>query len=123
MRVEASNPRPLQHTVVTPLVTKGPRSSRTRAWHALLTPLALVTRGRHITDPTVCFDDPSNCMVFDYGEQSDWEPAGGSRFYFTVLPTLSVVNRCIPIANVRATEEPPHLPWPRGMASSLHFPW
>ena len=75
----------------------------------------------NVTDPTVCFGDPDSCMNFDYGEQAQWEAAGGSSFYYSVMPTVSVINRCIPIKNQREGGEVPRCAYP--LCDNITNPW
>ena len=75
----------------------------------------------NVQDPTICFTTPDDCMVNDYGTEDEWRPAGGSAYYFTVMPTISVVNRCIPIANTRAAAEPQRCAWPQ--CDNITNPW
>ena len=75
----------------------------------------------NVTDPTTCFGDPDSCMSFDYGEEAQWEAAGGSSFYYSVMPTISVINRCIPIKNQRQGGEIPRCAWP--LCDNVTNPW
>ena len=75
----------------------------------------------NVTDPTLCFGNPESCMSFDYGTRAQWEAAGGARYYYSVLPTISVINRCIPIANTRASAEPPRCAYPT--CDNVTNPW
>jgi len=52
-----------------------------------------------ISSPTSCFQNPSNCIVNDYGTAADYGPAGGSAFYYATMPSAKVMHRCIPNEN------------------------
>ena len=41
-----------------------------------------------VTDPKNCLSDMDSCIVRDYGTEEQWTAAGGSSYYFQVLPTL-----------------------------------
>lgn len=50
----------------------------------------------NVTTPQTCFADPGSCRVYDYGTEAQYEAAGGSASYYAVMPSLKVLNRCIP---------------------------
>lgn len=75
----------------------------------------------NVTDPTVCFGAPGKCMTYDYGPPDMWKAAGGSAYYYSVMPTISVVNRCIPIKNQAETGEVPRCAWPT--CDNVTNPW
>ena len=75
----------------------------------------------NVTDPAVCFNDPGACIVYDYGAPSEWRAAGGKDYYFQVLPTISLVNRCIPIAKTDASGVPDRCAWPQ--CDNITNPW
>jgi len=74
-----------------------------------------------LTDPTVCFDEPSRCMVHDYGSAEQYEASGGSAYYFAVMPTISVMNRCLPMADASASTEPDRCVYPS--CDNVTNPW
>jgi choline transporter-like protein 2/4/5 len=74
-----------------------------------------------VPDPTVCFTDPSSCMVYDYGTPAQWGSAGGAAYYFAVLPTLDVLNRCVPTKHVSASSVPDRCAYPS--CDNVTNPW
>lgn len=74
-----------------------------------------------VRDPTVCFGDASRCMVHDYGTVEQYTEAGGSAFYFAVLPTISVMNRCIPTSGTAASRDPDKCVYPP--CNNVTNPW
>ena len=46
--------------------------------------------------PQDCFANPSKCKVKDYGTAEQYKAAGGQSEYFAVMPSISVLNRCVP---------------------------
>ena len=66
----------------------------------------------NITDPTECIADPDRCIVRDYGSRAQWQAAGGSSYYFQVLPTMDLMNRCIPKKAVSASTVPDRCAYP-----------
>ena len=52
----------------------------------------------NVTQPTDCFANPSHCIVHDYGTPAQYNAAGGSSFYYATIPSVSVLNRCVPKA-------------------------
>ena len=75
----------------------------------------------NITDPKMCFGDPSKCMVYDYGKPEEWKASGGSEYYFTVLPTISLANRCVPIEKIDANAAPARCAFPP--CDNVTNPW
>lgn len=96
-----------------PLVTTAP-------WKLVLYGLC-VESCPNVTDPIVCVNDPSKCMYYDYGTPSQWRAAGGASFYFQGLPTISLINRCVPIARVAANAAPDRCVWPQ--CDNVTNPW
>jgi len=52
----------------------------------------------NVTQPQDCFANPSHCIVRDYGTPAQYTAAGGSSFYYATVPSVSVLNRCVPKA-------------------------
>ena len=75
----------------------------------------------NVTDPTVCFNAPGKCMTYDYGEPEQWKAAGGAEYYYSVMPTINVINRCIPIKNQAQSGEVPRCAWPT--CDNVTNPW
>ena len=48
------------------------------------------------TQTTACFTNPASCKVDDYGTPAQYGPAGGQASYFAVMPSISLLNRCVP---------------------------
>ena len=76
----------------------------------------------HIDDPTVCFSEPDRCLEYDYGTEEQWSAAGGSKFYYSVMPTISIVNRCIPIKYTAESGEKQRCAYPLCGTSRIRFP-
>jgi choline transporter-like protein 2/4/5 len=74
-----------------------------------------------VRDPTVCFGTPDVCMNYDYGTEAQWRASGGSRYYYSVMPTISVVNRCIPIKHTTESGEPARCAYP--ICDNVTNPW
>jgi len=60
----------------------------------------------NIQSPTECFDDMEKCITRDYGTPAEWGAAGGSAQYYTTLPTVDVLNRCVPTVAVSSSVVP-----------------
>ena len=67
----------------------------------------------NVTDPNVCMANPEVCMVRDYGTPEQYGPAGGSAYYFQVLPTIDLVNRCVPTRAVDSSTAPDRCAYPQ----------
>ena len=52
-------------------------------------------------------------MVRDYGTPEQYGPAGGSAYYFQVLPTIDLVNRCVPTRAVDSSTAPDRCAYPQ----------
>ena len=66
-----------------------------------------------VTDPTKCFGaSMEECMVRDYGSEQQQQQAGGKAVWFTVLPTLDVLNRCVPTKHVTSDAAPDRCAYP-----------
>jgi hypothetical protein len=50
--------------------------------------------------------------VRDYGTEAQWRSAGGSAQYFQTLPTVDLLNRCVPTRAVSSTSDPPLCAYP-----------
>jgi len=50
----------------------------------------------NVTKPQDCFSHPESCKVYDYGTQAEYSAAGGSASYYATIPSLNLMNRCIP---------------------------
>jgi solute carrier family 44 (choline transporter-like protein), member 2/4/5 len=46
----------------------------------------------NVSDANTCFANPDSCRVYDYGPDSERE----AEFYYATLPSVSIINRCIP---------------------------
>ena len=75
----------------------------------------------NVQDPTVCFGNPDACMTYDYGTEKQWRAAGGSRYYYSVMPTISIINRCIPIVNKLESGPPAKCAYP--ICDNVTNPW
>ena len=51
-------------------------------------------------------------MVRDYGSEQQQQQAGGKAVWFTVLPTLDVLNRCVPTKHVTSDAAPDRCAYP-----------
>lgn len=60
-------------------------------------------------------------QVYDYGPMQAWKEAGGAAYYYSVMSTLSVMNRCVPIAKVIDTATPPRCAYP--VCDNATNPW
>ena len=49
-----------------------------------------------VTDPTLCFGNSAGCIVHDYGAQEEYAAAGGSAYYYAVMPQIELLHRCLP---------------------------
>lgn len=76
----------------------------------------------NVTDPTRCFGaNIEDCMVHDYGTAEDQRKAGGKAVWFSVLPTLDVLNRCVPTKHVTADAKPDRCAYPA--CDNITSPW
>jgi choline transporter-like protein 2/4/5 len=76
----------------------------------------------NVTDPTRCFGASiEECMVHDYGSAEDQRKAGGRAVWFTVLPTIDVLNRCVPTKHVTADAAPDRCAYPS--CDNVTNPW
>ena len=75
----------------------------------------------HVADPTACFGNPSLCMEHDYGTAEEQAAAGGRAYWFTVLPTIDVLNRCVPTKHVDASDAPDRCAYP--VCDNVTNPW
>jgi len=67
----------------------------------------------NVTTPQACFNDPSQCSVADYGTPAEYGAAGGSASYFATMPSLDVMNRCVPIDSNSLTQAPDRCAFPQ----------
>ena len=65
-----------------------------------------------VTDPHACIADPDSCITRDYGTPEQWQAAGGQAYYFQVLPTMDILNRCVPTRSVSADQAPDRCAYP-----------
>ena len=66
-----------------------------------------------VTSPTSCFNDTSKCIVHDYGTPAQYLPAGGAAYYYATMPSVSVMNRCIPRENTELNQAPDRCAFPQ----------
>ena len=50
----------------------------------------------NVTTPTECFLAPDDCKVMDYGSPAQQQLAGGKSYYYATMPSVDVMNRCVP---------------------------
>jgi len=67
----------------------------------------------NVSQPTACFDNPSHCIVNDYGTQAQYSAAGGSAYYYATMPSLDLLNRCIPQDSNSLTQDPDRCAFPQ----------
>ena len=62
-----------------------------------------------VTNPFDCMDNPSKCLVYDYGpEDQMYKP-----YYPTVIPTIDLLNRCIPTQDPSIANDPERCAFPQ----------
>ena len=66
----------------------------------------------NVSDPMVCIADPERCISRDYGTPEQWQAAGGSSYYVQALPTLDVLNRCVPTRAISSNQVPDRCAFP-----------
>ena len=67
----------------------------------------------NVTSPEACFSDPNKCRVFDYGTVEQYTAAGGKASYYATMPSLDLLNRCIPTDSNSMTQEPDRCAFPQ----------
>ena len=67
----------------------------------------------NVTTPETCFDYPENCRVYDYGTPAEYNAAGGKASYYATLPSLNLINRCVPNSESTLTQEPDRCAFPQ----------
>eukprot|EP00966_Prymnesium_polylepis_P185525 4300405-Prymnesium_polylepis.2 len=75
----------------------------------------------NVTDPTACFADPTQCMIYDYGTKAQHTEAGGADYYVVTMPSLTLLNRCIPTVYTDTTAAPPRCAFPQ--CDNVTNPW
>ena len=67
----------------------------------------------NVTTPAACFADPASCSVKDYGTVAQYTAAGGSASYFATMPSISLLNRCIPNDKSSLTQDADRCAFPQ----------
>jgi hypothetical protein len=67
----------------------------------------------NVTTPQACFDNPASCRVDDYGTVDEYTAAGGSPFYYATMPSIDLMNRCIPSDSSSLQQEPDRCAFPQ----------
>lgn len=67
----------------------------------------------NVSDPAECFAHPQRCVVRDYGTPEQYRAAGGQARYYSVLPTLDVLNRCVPTKYTQQRGPPDRCAFPQ----------
>jgi len=71
----------------------------------------------NVSLPEACFSNPDGCKVYDYGPSTE----RAAEFYYATLPSVSVINRCIPTRVANPDTEPDRCAFPQ--CDNVTYPW